>query len=151
MITIISIGRKHDSWLENPIQHYQKRLRAPFTIQWEFIAPSRQKESLARNEESEKALRRIRDEDILILLDEQGINYDSPTLSQQLQFYLDRSKKVFIIIGGAYGVNNELKKRANSMWSLSRLVFPHQIVRLLVVEQIYRSYTIARSLPYHNG
>jgi 23S rRNA (pseudouridine1915-N3)-methyltransferase len=151
MITVISIGRKHDTWLENAIQRYQKRLRAPFTIKWELIAPSPQKESVAQNDESTRILRTIKKEDIVILLDEQGINYDSFALSRELETHLDQSKKVVVIIGGAYGVNNELKARANTIWSLSRLVFPHQIIRLLVIEQIYRSYTIARSLPYHNG
>ena len=76
--------------------------------------------------------------------------FDSPTLAKKLTIPLEQSKNVVIIIGGAYGVSLELQTRADLVWSLSPLVFPHQLVRLMLIEQLYRAQTIHAGLPYHN-
>lgn len=150
MINIIAIGRKHESWLVESIERYEKRLRAPFDIKWEFIPPSKQKGSKAREEESGRIFKALNPSQLVFLLDERGKLLDSPALSKKLEETLHHSSRITIIIGGAYGINDDLRKRADFTWSLSPLVFPHQLVRLILIEQIYRSQTIVNSTPYHN-
>ena len=150
MINIIAVGRKHESWLVESIQRYEKRLRAPFDTKWEFIPPSKQKGFTAREEESERILKALNPSQPVFILDERGKLLDSPTLSKKLEETLHHSSRLTVVIGGAYGVNDNLRKRANFVWSLSPLVFPHQLVRLILAEQIYRSQTITNSTPYHN-
>jgi len=88
--------------------------------------------------------------DYVILLDERGKALDSPTLSKVLEEPLNRSQLVVLIIGGAYGVDESIHERANIVWSLSPLVFPHQLVRLMLTEQLYRAQEISVGRPYHH-
>ena len=90
--------------------------------------------------------------DKLILLDERGKNLYSPDLATLLQQYADQStKNLVFLIGGAYGVSDAVKKRADFYWSLSNLVFPHMLVRLILAEQLYRACTIMRNEKYHHA
>ena len=149
-LTIITIGKKHDSLLKDAIERYQTRLLKPFNLKWDILSHSSHEGDRARQEESERILARVLPNDIVCLLDERGRLLDSPTLSSFLANYLDQSRHIKIIIGGAYGVNEVLRKRANLVWSLSPLVFPHQLVRLILAEQIYRAQSIYKNQPYHN-
>ena len=104
----------------------------------------------ARQEESERILSRLNAHDYVVLLDERGKALDSPGLADVLQGKLDQSRNVVIIIGGAYGVDETVHQRADLVWSLSPLVFPHQLVRLILTEQLYRAQQIATGGPYHH-
>lgn len=150
MIKIIAIGKKHDDWTAAGVDRYSKRLRRPWNVEWIFIAYSAQNGATARQDESERILNKLSDGDCVVLLDERGKLFDSPALSRELSTQLDNSRPVVLVIGGAYGVNDALYKRANVVWSLSPLVFPHQLVRLLAIEQIYRAQEIATGKPYHH-
>ena len=98
-----------------------------------------------------RVLQRIRDDEYVILLDERGKLLDSPALSKLLLNPLEASKTVTVIIGGAYGVDASVERRANIIWALSPLVFPHQLVRLILAEQLYRAQEIAQGNPYHHA
>lgn len=150
MITVVAIGKKHENWLVDGIERYEKRLKVPFNLNWTLLRSSLQKGAIASKEESERIINKLKPGDFVILLDERGEMFDSPTLSKALTTPLEHSKNVVIIIGGAYGVSEELQNRADIVWSLSPLVFPHQLVRLILVEQLYRAQTIHLGLPYHN-
>lgn len=150
MIKIISVGKKHESWLQPGIERYQKRLRAPWNIEWVLLPHSALDDSRARQEESERILNRLDDDDMVILLDEVGLQLDSPSLSTKLEDYFISGKRLTIVIGGAFGVSERLKSRADFIWSLSRLVFPHQLIRLILVEQLYRAQSIADGTRYHH-
>lgn len=104
----------------------------------------------ARQEESERILSRLKDDEFVVLLDERGKLLDSPTLSKALLEPLEKSQPVTMIIGGAYGVTDAVHTRVDLVWSLSPLVFPHQLVRLLLIEQLYRAQEIARGGHYHH-
>ncbi|MBC7459216.1 23S rRNA (pseudouridine(1915)-N(3))-methyltransferase RlmH [Candidatus Saccharibacteria bacterium] len=147
---IIAIGKKHESWVVEAIQRYQKRLKAPFLAEWILIGHSSFDGLSARQDESERLLSRLAAYDYVIVLDERGKQLDSPTLSQLLRTQLDRSQKIAIVIGGAYGVTDALRNRADVVWSLSDLVFPHQLVRLILIEQLYRAQQIALGGSYHH-
>lgn len=150
MIRVIAVGKKHESWVADGIERYQKRLRKPFDIEWILLPHSARDGLQARQEESERIVSRLSEDELVLLLDERGDSLDSPTLSQLLVNCFGKHSKITIIIGGAYGVNNELRVYVNRVVSLSPLVFPHQLVRLVLVEQLYRSQEIAFGSPYHH-
>ncbi|QCT40315.1 23S rRNA (pseudouridine(1915)-N(3))-methyltransferase RlmH [Candidatus Saccharibacteria bacterium oral taxon 488] len=147
-ITILTIGKRHEPWVEPGITRFLERLRAPFAAEMIIIPHSGQIGDRARQDESERLISRLRPHDFIILLDERGRNLSSPELSQLILDHTDQH--IVIIIGGAYGVTETLHRRADIVWSLSRLVFPHQLVRLILAEQLYRAQEIARGSSYHH-
>jgi 23S rRNA (pseudouridine1915-N3)-methyltransferase len=149
-IRILAIGKKHEAWVADGIKRYEMRLKQPFGAEWILLPHSAREGLQAREDESERILTRIRPDDFVVLLDERGKLLDSPSLSRLLLEPLERSKSVVLIIGGAYGVDTSVHSRANVVWSLSPLVFPHQLVRLLLAEQLYRAQEIAGGRPYHH-
>lgn len=150
MITIIAIGKKHEDWVAPGIERYEKRLRPPFNINWVLLPHSSLNGDQARNEESGRIADRLKPDDTVILLDERGKLLDSPAVAAQFDRLFGTSKNVVIIIGGAYGVNEQITSRADIIWSFSPLVFPHQLVRLMLVEQVYRAQQIAAGGSYHH-
>lgn len=150
MIRIVAIGKKHESWIIEGLERYEKRLRKPFACEWVLLPHSSSEGFSARNSESEAILSRLRSDEYVILLDETGKNIDSPALSELIETQFTSGRSVTIIIGGAYGVNDALLARADFIWSLSHLVFPHQLVRLLIAEQLYRAQEIAAGRKYHH-
>lgn len=149
-LQILVIGKKHESWVLEGIERYQKRLKAPFLPEWVLMAHSSFDGVKARQDESERILSRLTAYDFIILLDERGKTLDSPSLAGVLEEQLDRSQKVLIIVGGAFGVTDELRDKVHLVWSLSPLVFPHQLVRLIVTEQLYRAQQIVSGGSYHH-
>jgi 23S rRNA (pseudouridine1915-N3)-methyltransferase len=94
----------------------------------------------------------LQKEDYLVLLDETGKILSSETLANFIQLRANESiKTIVFLIGGAYGVSEAVKQRANFVWSLSKLVFPHQLVRLILAEQVYRACSINRNEKYHHS
>ncbi len=150
MIRILAIGKKHEDWIQQGLQRYQKRLRAPWDVTWELLPHSSRQDDQARQEESRALLDRLSPSDYIILLDEVGRTLDSPALTDQLEQQFSRSRQPTIIIGGAYGVTDELRDRADLVLSLSSLVYPHQLVRLILIEQLYRAQQIAVGSSYHH-
>lgn len=149
-IRILAIGKKHETWVEAGIERYEKRLKRPFDVSWVLLPHSAREGLNARQEESERLLAKLSDTEFVVLLDERGKLVDSPALSLLLLAPLETSRNVTIIIGGAYGVDDSIHHRANVVWSLSPLVFPHQLVRLILIEQLYRAQEIASGGPYHH-
>ena len=150
-IRIIAIGKKHESWIAEGIERYQKRLKQPFNVDWVLLPHSSSDGPSARQDESQRILLRLNTHDYVVLLDEKGKMFDSPELSTTLQKQLNRSRPVTLIIGGAYGVDDTVHARSDIVWSLSHLVLPHQLVRLVIIEQVYRSQEIAIGGPYHHA
>ena len=142
MITIIAGGKKHSGeygWL---IRDYSKRVRKPYDFEFKFF-------------EGEKLDRYLEDwpftgRDFVIVTDERGKVLTSPEFSETLEKAFSSSRDVKIIIGGAYGVSEEVREKAELVGSFSRLVFPHMIARLIVAEQIYRAQEIAKGSGYHH-
>lgn len=100
-------------------------------------------------DESAKILAKVSPKDFVILLDLKGKDLSSPAMSEYLMKQLDQSLPVIFIIGGSHGVSSQVRERANYMWKLSNLTMPHQFVRVLLVEQIYRMFMIRNKHPYH--
>lgn len=142
MIEILAGGKKHQKWLEEATAEYEKRLKKPYEIKWEFF-------------EEEKLLKKLENwpfsgRDFVIIADERGKNIDSIEFAKTLEKAVINSKNIKIIIGGAYGFPEEIRNKADFLWSFSKLVFPHQIARLIVTEQIYRATEILKNSPYHH-
>lgn len=150
MITVLSVGKKHDPLLADAIADYEKRLRAPFDVRWVFLPHSLAEGPAARRSESQAILAMLKRDDYVVLLDERGKLLDSPALSSTLSTLTSHSRPIVIIIGGAYGVDEVLTERADLIWSLSTLVFPHRLVRLILSEQLYRSQSIQTGQKYHH-
>ena len=139
MIRIFAGGKKHQKWVEEVCREYEKRLKKPFNIEWRFFD----------EDKLEKATEEIKNA-IMILMDERGEIWDSPQFSKKIAGAFERGKDVVLVIGGAYGVSEAMRNGADFVWSLSKLVFPHQICRVIVSEQIYRAQEIYLGHPYHH-
>jgi 23S rRNA (pseudouridine1915-N3)-methyltransferase len=147
---VLAVGKKHESWVAEGIERYQKRLKAPFLVEWVLLPHSSFDGDRARQDESERLSSRLSAYDFVVLLDERGRLLDSPQLSGVLKEQLDQSRKVAIIIGGAYGVTDDVRQKVDAVWSLSPLVYPHQLVRLVLIEQLYRAQQILQGGAYHH-
>jgi 23S rRNA (pseudouridine1915-N3)-methyltransferase len=149
-ITVLTVGKKHDSAIADAINEYISRLNRVIKTEWQIIAPSGKDNLLARDEESTVILNKIDQKNTVWLLDERGDQIDSPSLAQYLTKAQFKAEDLVIIIGGAYGVNDSVRERADFVWSLSKLIFPHQLVRLIMAEQLYRATEITRGSNYHH-
>lgn len=147
---LISVGKKHDANLVAAIDDYTDRLKRVFPTDWLLLNPSGADEPTARRVESAQVLAKLDSSDYVVLLDERGSQLNSEALAVHYQSWQGLNKRLVFIIGGAYGVSDELRQRADFVWSMSREVFPHQIMRLLLVEQLYRSQAIIDGHPYHH-
>lgn len=142
MIKIIAGGKKSSGWVQDAINEYEKRLKKPFDISWEIL----EEEKLAKKLEKWD----FKPNQVIILADERGKNISSPELSDKLNKIFNSSSEVVIIIGGAFGVSEEVRNKADFVWSFSRLVFPHMLMRIMTTEQIYRAQEIANGGKYHH-
>ncbi len=155
-IQLWSIGKPHESYVKEGIDLFTKRISHYYTIDWKIIPMPKNagimEPSLLKIKEGEAIINLIQKDDFLILLDEKGKNLCSLTLSAYIEKLSANSyKNVIFLIGGAFGVSSEVALRAQFTWSLSALVLPHQLVRLILVEQIYRACTIAKNEKYHHA
>ncbi|WP_053353786.1 23S rRNA (pseudouridine(1915)-N(3))-methyltransferase RlmH [Leucobacter musarum] len=149
-VRVLAVGKRHESWVSDGIDRYEKRLRKPFDTAWQLLPHSSREGDAARTEESDRLLVKLDRDAFVVLLDERGKNIDSPKLATTLRRAFDGGRAVTVIIGGAYGVDDRVRARADFVWSLSQLVFPHQLVRLMLVEQLYRSQEISAGRSYHH-
>lgn len=150
-----SIGKAHEPYVKPGIEEFSKRLNRYFKTEWVLLPVPKQAGMLSemdlRKKEADMILEWLGKEDYLILLDEKGEELSSPGLAKFLQQRANEShKQLVFLIGGAYGVDTAIRKRANFTWSLSQLVFPHQLVRLILAEQLYRAATILKNEKYHH-
>ena len=151
-----SVGKAHESYVKEGVEIFTKRISHYYTIDWKLIPSIKNAQGLSTEElkkgESEIIFNLLKPDDILVVLDEKGKQLTSEQLARLIQLNADKStKNMIFLIGGAYGVDPKVIKRANHIWSLSQLVFPHQLVRLILAEQVYRACTILRNEKYHHS
>ena len=142
MIKIVAGGKKNSGWVADAIADFEVRLKKPFDIKWEIMEEDKLDKYLSEW--------KFKPDEVVILADERGKNISSPELSDKLNKIFNSSSSVVIIIGGAYGVTEEVRNHADFIWSFSRLVFPHMLMRVMVTEQIYRAQEISRGGKYHH-
>jgi 23S rRNA (pseudouridine1915-N3)-methyltransferase len=147
------VGKTSEKYLQEGIDQYVKRLQHYLPLKIHVIPPSTNtNKAKVLEEESEAMLKRLDSRDLLVLLDENGTVLTSVELAAKMQkWMLESHSKVVFITGGAYGFSESLRQRANFTLSASRLTFTHQMIRLILVEQLYRAMTIVRNESYHHG
>lgn len=157
MIKIVAIGKIKEKWLKEGIGEYLKRLKGYEKVEVvevdDIKAPesnSEKENEMVKLEEGKRILKQIKDDEYVILLDLTGKPLDSIDLAKHLQSLYDTSRsKITFVVGASLGVSKEVKDRANLMWKLGDITLPHQLCRLVLVEQIYRAFRINRNEPYH--
>ena len=153
-LTMLAAGKTRVSFVSEGLSFYGARIQKCF--QWEIVETTDVKhvpdvKAMVRTE-TERIMKALAPSDYVILLDEKGKQYSSLAFSQNIRKVIEavRSRRIVFVIAGAYGAGDELVQRANETWALSKLTFPHQLVRLILAEQIYRALTIMRNEPYHH-
>lgn len=154
-IELWSIGKANDNHINEGVNIYLQKLKSYCPTELIIIPPSKKAAKVTPSQtkiiEEELILKRLQPHHYLILLDERGKLHDSIQWANQFQQLMNMgTKTVVILIGGAFGVSDNIKKHAKQTWSLSKLVFPHQLVRLILAEQVYRSFSILHNSPYHH-
>ena len=149
-VVILAVGRKLSPEAQKMSDEYDKRLQHWADLQLRLIAPSKSNAAGVVEDESKRIMAAIKPDDYVIVLDERGVQYQNVQFANHLAKIQEYLKRTVIVIGGAYGVSDELRDRAQMVWSLSALVFPHELVRIIVIEQLYRSFAILRNHPYHH-
>ncbi len=151
-----SIGKAHESYVKEGVDVFTKRISHYYPVEWNIIPMPKNTAMLSemdlKKKEGETILSLLTKDDHLVLLDEKGKQLTSEELAELIQQRANESiKNIVFLVGGAYGVSDAVKKRANYQWSLSKLVFPHQLVRLILAEQVYRACSINRNEKYHHS
>ena len=155
-IEIWSIGKENDGYIEDGIKHYFQKIKPYNPIELVVIQLPKKAATTdverTKKQEEELILKRLQAQHYLVLMDERGKMLTSPQWAQQFQQMMNQGTKTLVIlIGGAFGVTDEVRKQAKQVWSLSSLVFPHQLVRLILAEQVYRTFSILNNTPYHHS
>lgn len=155
-ISLWSIGKNHESYVQEGIKEFTKRISKYFPVEWNIISPPKNSGLLQENDlklkEGELILQQLKQDDYLVALDERGKLLDSPGLASFIQARASESRKHLVfLIGGAYGIDEKVIRRANFVLSLSSFTFPHQLVRLILCEQVYRACSILRNEKYHHS
>ena len=154
-ITLLTVGKTDKDWVRQGMDIYVSRLKhyIPFSVVEipELKNVSAMTKDQIKTKEGELILKQVKPADDLILLDERGKEYTSVELAKVIQDKISYTGKDMVyVIGGAYGFSDAVYQRANSKISLSRMTFSHQMVRAILVEQIYRAFTIMKGEPYHH-
>jgi 23S rRNA (pseudouridine1915-N3)-methyltransferase len=151
-----TVGKAHEPYIKTGVEEFTKRISKYYPVEWTIIPLPKNSGMLSeadlKKKEGEMILDWLQKEDYLVALDERGKQLSSEGLADFIMKRSNESVKNFVfLIGGAYGIDEAVMKRANFKWSLSQLVFPHQLVRLILTEQIYRACSINRNEKYHHS
>lgn len=150
-----TVGKAHESYVKEGIDIFSKRISNYYPVNWTIIPMPKNAGMMSEAElkikEGDTIMAMIKKEDYLVVLDENGKQMNSEGVAAFLQQRANESEKnIIFLIGGAYGVSKDVLQRADFKWSLSQLVFPHQLVRLILGEQIYRACSILKNEKYHH-
>ena len=154
-IKLIAIGKTDNQQLQALIDDYQKRLGFYIKFEFEIIPDLKKVKNLSevqqKQKEGELILAKINASDVMVLLDENGKQFDSVAFSEYLQKHMNSGiKQLVFVIGGPYGFSDDVYNKAQGKLSLSKMTFSHQMVRLFMIEQLYRGFTIIKNEPYHH-
>ena len=152
-LQLVSVGEKEPEWVATALNEYNKRLPADFTVDFKQVplAPRSKNTSVsvAREFEARHLLKNIHSNDYVIALDAGGKQYSSAEFATRLASIRDGGLHISFLVGGPDGLARSVLTSSREVWSLSALTFPHQLARLVLVEQLYRSWAILSNHPYH--
>jgi len=151
-IQIWAVGKNHEPHFKTSVDLFTARISHYFPVEWRiFSSPKIADAEQLKNAEGKIFLQAIQPGDFVVALDEYGKQMTSPALATFIEKQSFQStKNLIFIIGGAFGLDAEILKRSDHKWSLSQLTFPHQLVRVILAEQLYRACTILRGERYHH-
>ena len=151
IITLICTGRTTEKYVLEGMQLYEERVSHYSRFNLIEIEAGKGDETQIRKKESDSILKKISDKDVLILLDEKGKEFSSVEFAKTLIHYRNiATKNLVFVIGGAYGFSEAVYQRADLKMALSKMTFPHQLVRVIFLEQLYRACTIVKGEKYHH-
>lgn len=148
MIKIVCVGKIKEKFLSLAIAEYLKRL-SKYTKVEIVQVPDEANAEKALKVEGEKILSKIRDDEYVIALDISGKSISSIEFAKKINNVFNNYSKITFVIGGSYGLSSVVKKRSNYLLSFSKMTFPHQMFRLILLEQVYRAYKINNNESYH--
>jgi 23S rRNA (pseudouridine1915-N3)-methyltransferase len=154
-VRLIAVGRRMPAWVESGYAEYAKRLPSECALSVVEIEPGRRGKGSgaerARAEEGTRILKAIPKGARVVALDGAGEPWSTELLAAQLRTWLAGGRDLALLVGGPDGLAESCLARADQRWSLSRLTFPHPLVRVIVAEQLYRAWTLVQGHPYHRG
>ena len=155
-VNIICVGRMKESYLRDAVDEYTKRMRplcklSIVELQEERVGENPSSAEIAKtiSAESERILQKIGKSDYVIAMCVEGKNLSSEELSAKIEDIQQQSGTVDFIIGGSWGLSDQLKARSDFRLSMGKMTFPHQLFRVMLLEQIYRAFQIAKGTKYH--
>ena len=154
-ITVVLVGKTQSKELNTLMAEYQKRLKRYIQVDWIELPDYKNRGKVTSEElkriEGQSILSKVKSGDDLILFDEKGDELTSVGLSKFFKKKMNAgTRNLIFVVGGAYGFSDEVYARSNGKLAISKLTFPHQLIRVLILEQIYRGYTIIKGEPYHH-
>lgn len=150
-LTLLLIGNAKNSSYKDLETDYITKIKRYVDLDVVVLKDSTEKDiPLKKKKESEKILEKIQSKDCLVLCDEHGKDFTSVKFSGQISKWMEQAQNVVFLIGGAYGVDDTVKSRANATIKLSHMTLPHELARVVLTEQLYRAMTIARGEKYHH-
>ena len=154
-LRLLAVGQKMPKWVQQTYADYNNRLGKKQQPELVEIAPVHRSKTMsmetARQIEGKSIISALKPNEKIILLDEYGKSISTKFLAKSIKDWQMNAVDIAIIIGGADGVSAAVKHKAHSTWSLSQLTFPHPLVRVILIEQIYRAYSLVAKHPYHRG
>ena len=154
-IKLLAIGKTDNKHLVQLIDEYKNRLKHYTNFELEIIADIKNAKNLSELQQKEKEgeliVSKIQNVDNLVLLDDKGTHFTSKEFANYLQKKMNRGiKQLVFVIGGPYGFSEAIYAKAQEKISFSKMTFSHQMIRLFIVEQVYRGFTILKNEPYHH-
>ena len=154
-ILLLVIGKTDEKYLMDGMDKYRNRLKHYIGFDYEEIPDIKNRKSLSelqqKKSEGDLILSKVKAGDKLVLLDDKGKDYSSVAFSKHLQQQMNSGiKRLVFVVGGPYGFDASVYSKAQGKLSLSKMTFSHQMIRLFMVEQVYRAMTILKNEPYHH-
>lgn len=156
-ITVYCIGKLKESYWADAVKEYSKRIQGYSKLEIvelpDFPTPEKASPAIEeeiKEKEGKKVLEKLRPGDFVVALDLNRKEYDSPSFAQEMEsWFRQGGSSICFLIGGSLGLSDSLKKRANAFFSFGKMTFPHQLARVMLLEQLYRGFRIAHNEPYH--
>ena len=151
---VLAIGTRMPQWVSDGADDYLKRLPREASIEWVELPASKRARDTAESRMLEEATaieRRLKPQELMVVLDVEGKVISTETISKTIATWQSDGLKIAFVIGGPDGLHPSLKAKASARWSLGRITLPHQLVRVILAEQLYRAWSINAGHPYHRA
>ena len=154
-LTVLAVGSKMPAWVQAGVEDYQKRLPRDWPVQLIEVAPGQRGKSTdikrVKADEAQRLLDKLNSDDLVVALEVKGRSFSTEIMAQKLQAWHDDARRAVFLIGGPDGLDHSCRERADLQWSISELTLPHPLVRIVLVEQLYRCVSILHNHPYHRA